>query len=127
MPGLFRNPSRNPAGLLELVRSLTGDRFPVVEAPGFAVTIRENSIHLLALNYDIELNQELEAMRLQHSHVELIRRACPRDCSPQIRISVPVKAVHCPLGGQGRRECGGILLEGNPMYVIAELEDVVAG
>ena len=121
-PGLFRNPSRNPAGLLELVRSLTGDRLPAVEAPGFAVTIRENSIHLLALNYDIELDRELEAMRLQHSHVELIRRACPRDCARHIRVSVPVKAVHCPLGGQGGAVRGGILLEGSPMYVIAELE-----
>ncbi len=119
-PGLFRNPSREPEGLLELLRSLPGDSGPKIEAPGFAVSMRENSIHLLALNYDIELDRELEARRLQHSHVRLIRTARPVGCAQDIRIGIPIKAIHCPLGGQGKVSDGGIRLEGNPMYVIIE-------
>ena len=121
-PGLFRNPSRRPGGLPEFLRKFIRNDLPAVEAPGFAVAVREHSIHLLALHYDIELDQKLEEKRLQHSHVKIIRAARAVACAEKIRCEVKVGRVHCPLGGQGEMlDDGTIRLSGSPMYVILEL------
>ena len=118
-PGLFRNPSRRPGGLPEFLRKFIRKDLPAVEAPGFAVAVREHSIHLLALHYDIKLDEELEGKRLQHSHVRIIRTARAVACAQEIRCAAKVGSVYCPLGGQGEvSDDGTIRLSGNPMYVI---------
>ncbi len=120
-PGLWYDPARNPKGLLDLLRSKMGLDLPEVQAAGFAVSARKHSIHLLALEYDLEIDEKMEARRRQHSHVRLIRRAMPKNCAREIRCSVPVEKVYCPLGGSGGIESGKVFLEGNPMYVIMKI------
>jgi len=120
-PGLWYDPSRNPKNLFDMLRSKMKKVLPDVTASGFAVAVRKNSIHLLALEYDLKLNKELEAKWNQPDHARLIHRAIPKNCSKEIHCSVPVKKVYCPLGGVGNAESGKVLLDGNPMYVILEL------
>lgn len=120
-PGLWYDPAREPRDLLTMLRTKMRQDLPKVEADGFAVGIRKNSIHLLALEYDLMIDEQLEAMRRQHSHVRLIREAKPKNCTRTIRCSVPVAKIYCPLGGSGRFHDGEIILEGDPMYVILQL------
>ena len=120
-PGMWYNPSRNPKDLLSMLRLKMRQDLPKTDAPGFAVSIRKHSIHLLAFEYDLEIDEELEAKRKQHSHVRLIREAKPKNCAREIRCSVPVKKVYCPLGGNARIEAEEVILEGNPMYIIMEI------
>ena len=120
-PGLWYDPSRNPKNLFDMLRSKMKKVLPDVTASGFAVSVRKNSIHLLALEYDLKLNKELEAKWNQPDHARLIHRAIPKNCAREIICSVPVKKVYCPLGGVGNAESGKVLLDGNPMYVILEL------
>jgi len=119
--GLWYNPARNPKDLLTILRSNMRSDLPKVEASGFAVSVRKHSIHLLALEYDLKLNEELEAKWKQSSHARLIREAKPKNCASVISCSVPVKKVYCPLGGNARLEAGKANLEGNPMYIIMEI------
>ena len=119
--GLWYNPARNPHDLPTVLRSKMRRDLPQVEASGFAVSVRKSSIHLLAMEYDLEIDEKLEALRRQHSHVRLIREAKPKNCANEIRCSVPVEKVYCPLGGSARIESGKVVLEGNPMYVILEI------
>ena len=119
--GLWYNPARNPHDLPTVLRSKMRRDLPQVEASGFSVSVRKSSIHLLAMEYDLEIDEKLEALRRQHSHVRLIREAKPKNCANEIRCSVPVEKVYCPLGGSARIESGKVVLEGNPMYVILEI------
>ena len=119
--GLWYNQARNPHDLLAMIRSKMRGDLPQVTASGFAVSVRENSIHLLALEYDLMIDKKLEAMRRQHSHVRLIRQAKPKNCAREISCSVPVKKVYCPLGGSACFKEEKIQLEGNPMSVILEI------
>ena len=119
--GLLYNPARDPKDLLSLLRERTRRDLPQVDAPGFAVGVRKNAIHLLAMAYDVEFDGELEAKRKQHSHVRLIRRAVPKNCSQRIVCSVPVKRAYCPLGGDARIHAEEVVLENRPMYVILEI------
>ena len=119
--GLWYNQARNPHDLLDMLRANMKQTLPQVDARGFAVSVREKSIHLLALEYDLVIDEKLESLRRQHSHVRLIREAKPKNCASVISCSVPVKKVYCPLGGNARLEAGNVILERNPMFIIMEI------
>ena len=120
-PGLFRNPSRKPSGLLELVAKY-GRRTTGVQAPGFAVSVRGRTVHLLAVDYDQQMHP-FDAHRRGASAVSLIKNAIPRKCAESIKVSMPVRKVHCPLGGSADIKADGTVhLTGNPMYVILEIK-----
>ena len=122
-PGYFYNPARDPGELESLIRKFCPGTTSI-HAPGFAVSIRGNVIHLLALEYDI-IPHELEKCRKQYSHVTLIEKAIPKNCATMIPLPYSVDDVYCPLGGNGRVQNGNsVILERNPMYVIIKLKEI---
>ena len=97
---------------------------PVVEASGYAVSMRGGTAHLLAYDCALVYDEELEAKRTQHSHVRVIDHAIPRGCAGRIVSRRPVRAVWCPLGGAGEvASDGSVTLVGEPLYVIVEFGD----
>lgn len=115
-PGLWYDPARDPEALLSMIRANMRKDLPAVEAPGFAVSVRKHSIHLLAMEYDLT---ELEAASPSR---RIIRAAAPKNCAKEICCSVPVSEVFCPLGGSARIEGQTVILENNPMHVIFRYE-----
>ncbi len=114
--GFFRNLSRRPSGIMELVHQ-HGARLPEIRAEGFAVSLRGNTAHLLALDYDIQLHP-LDRSRKQRSSVDLIEHAFVRNTAARIYTDRAVEKVFCPLGGSALIRQNVIELSGNPMYLI---------
>lgn len=114
--GFFRNPSRTPSGIREIIAA-HGRKIPGIKAEGYAVALRGNTAHLLALDYEIRLHP-LDSLRKQRSSVSLTESAKPRNCGSVISAEKPVKLVYCPLGGEAVMAGNEIRLSGNPMYVI---------
>lgn len=114
--GFFRNPSRTPSGIREIIAA-HGRKIPGIKAEGYAVALRGNTAHLLALDYEIRLHP-LDSLRKQRSSVSLTESAKPRNCGSVISAEKPMKLVYCPLGGEAVMAGNEIRLSGNPMYVI---------
>ncbi len=119
-PRVYRNPSRRPSGIVELALRF-GRKLPLVEAPGFAVSVQGRTIHLLAVDYEL-VKHPFEKHRRLKSAVSLIQNAIPKGCTDRLILQEKASAVYCPCGGCAViDENGAIHLEGNPMYVIIEL------
>ena len=116
-PGLWRNPRRVPADAAVRLKALAPQP---VEAPGYAVTLRGGTAHLLACDSELFYDEALEAKRTQHSHVRVIDHAVPRGCADFIATDRPVRAAWCPLGGSASVAEGGVRLDGSPLYVILD-------
>lgn len=118
--GFFRNPSRTPSGIREIITEY-GRKIPGIQADGYAVALRGNTAHLLALDYEIRLHP-LDSQRKQRSSINLIESAKPRNCSSVISSDLPVEQVYCPLGGSAVTNGNDIRLSGCPMYVIIQFK-----
>ena len=118
--GFFHNPSRNPSGIQKIIARY-GRKVPCISAEGYAVALRGNTGHLLALDYEIKLHP-LDSQRKQRSSIRLIESARPQNCGDVIHTDHPVGKVYCPLGGTANVTGNEIHLAGHPMYVIIQIQ-----
>lgn len=95
-PHIFWNPARLQdesavASLLERVRAhLVLPQFEIHGADGFYILCHENGadrvLHFLAAEYEVEIDQKLDAMRYHRSRVNLITGVTPRNTGKKIMI-----------------------------------------
>ena len=94
--GLYYHPARvsegrNSEGLIKLCSGFLKEApVEILSAKGFLTAIFENEqffiVHLLAEEYDVDINHELDAIRTHHSRVNIITRADPLGTDGEIRI-----------------------------------------
>lgn len=107
LPGLYYDPCRSsdPAvmdGVLELFeRFAPKPPVEVLSADGYYTTVfrSENvlTVHALAADYDVEIDEELDRMRFHRSRVNLITKIRPKGITGLIRVRAEKKpAVFLP-------------------------------
>ena len=104
---------------MELIAKF-GKKIIDVHAPGFAVSVRGKTIHLLAVDYELTMHP-FDAHRRDTSAVSLIQKITPIKCVETITVSSNVKKAYCPLGGSATVDGNTIHLAEHPIYVILEL------
>ena len=92
-PGLFYSPARpeNAEGLLELVeRFMRPMPVKLLQSKGFLASTMEDetgySLQLVAADYDVDINHELDEMRNHRSRVNLITKIAPAGTDGEILV-----------------------------------------
>ena len=108
-PGIFYNPHRVFDGEIsnELISMAKEFALPlpiqVLESEGYLVTMFSNTdgitVHLLAADYDVDIDHELDDMRFHRSRVNYVNKVEPKGVTNEIRIQADRAPIaHVPFG-----------------------------
>ena len=117
--GIDYNPHRVADGMIDLVRRyVSAPCVEVLSANGYLMTVFEKEgatvLHLLAADYDTDIDHKLDEMRFHRSRVNFVNKVEPIGVDGVIRLrAATAPTVHTPFSGEN-----SCVTEENGTYIV---------